>query len=238
MQQTKFETLQDLENFYDAMMPAQEKSHASFAWFSGLPHPLFNAVMHLKTPNNVADKVESLMAKLPCSTPLSFWIHDQNESIGLIDILKKQGFQLLITCPLMTWPVKSLSVLKAEIVLANPETFYPLLAANFHLDESVTEGFAKLLKNVEAENYLIYHKGQPVSTGTLILHNKIGGIFNISTLPEYQKQGFGRAMMHFLMNRAALLHLEQLVLLSSPVAKKLYSDLAFIKCFDIKIYAR
>src|SRR5476649_639283 len=37
-------TLKHLENCYDAMHPAAEKSEQSFAWFSDIPHPLFNEI--------------------------------------------------------------------------------------------------------------------------------------------------------------------------------------------------
>lgn len=235
---TKFEILQEFEKFYDAMMPAQEKSNESFAWFSGLPHPLFNAVMHLTINKNLDNKVDSLISVAPKDIPLSFWVHNQNQSMELIEVLKEKGFQSIIICPLMTWDVKPLSIPQHEIEVANLEIFHHLLATNFHLDDAMKEGFAQLLENAAAENYLIYHEGQPVGTGTLTSNGKIGGIFNISILPKYQKRGYGRAMMQFLMNRASMLGLEKLILLSSPVAEKLYADLEFTKCFDIEIYAR
>lgn len=236
---TKFEALLELENFYDILMPAQEKGQESFAWFSGIPHPLFNAVMHLKTDKNLSDKADALISQAPRDIPLSFWAHDQNGSNELIRILKEKGFQPIGTCPLMIGSVKPVAASDYQIEVANLEIFHHLLAKNFHFDEPVKKGFAKLLKNVmEAENYLIYHQGQPVGTGTLIPKGKTGGIFNISTLPEYQKKGCGRAMMQFLMNRAFMLGLDKLVLLSSPEAERLYSGLEFTKCFDIEIYVR
>lgn len=235
---TKLNTLQEFENFYETMMPAKEKSKESFAWFSGIPHPLFNTVMHLTIKHNLGDKVEALISEAPKGIPLSFWVHSQNESSGLVEVLKEKGFQSIATCPLMTWNVKPMNLPKCTIEIADLEIFHHILATTFQFDEAVKEGFAKLLENAEAENYLIYHEGQPVGTGTLIPNGKTGGIFNIATLPKYQKKGFGQSMMQFLMVRASTLGLEKLILLSSPLAEKLYSDLAFTKCFDIEIYAR
>lgn len=188
---TKFKTLQEFESFYDAMMPAQEKSKESFAWFSGIPDPLFNAVMHLTINHNLVDKVETLISIAPNDAPLSFWIHNQKNKSDLVEILKTKGFQSIIICPLMTWKVKPLNLPKYQIEVANLEIFHNLLSTTFHLDEGVKTGFARLLENVEAENYLIYHDGQPIGTGTLIPNGDIGGIFNITTLSEHQKKGFG-----------------------------------------------
>ena len=138
----------------------------------------------------------------------------------------------------MTWVVKPMALPNYQIETANLDIFHNLLSAIFLYDEEVKEGFAKLLENVDAENYLINLDGKPVGTGTLISNGKIGGIFNIATLPEYQKRGCGRSMMQFLMNRASVIGLKKLVLLSSPIAEKLYSNLEFTKCFNIEIYAR
>lgn len=235
---TKFTILQEFENFYEAMMPAQKNSKQSFAWFSGIPHPLFNAVMHLRVNHDLENVVEALISEAPRNTPLSFWIHNQNKSSGLVEVLKGKGFQSILTCPLMTWNVEPTCLPKNEIKIGNLEIFHNLLATIFHLDEVVKKGFAKLLENVEAENYLIYHDRQPAGIGTLVSNGKIGGIFNIGTLPEFQRKGCGRAMMQFLMKRASILGIEKLILLSSPLAEKLYLELGFTKCFDVEIYAR
>lgn len=231
---SQFNALQELENFYDAMMPAQEKSKESFVWFSGIPHPLFNAVMHVTN----RDKMETLISEAPKEFPLAVWVHPQNEMPALAELLKERSFQFLITCGLMSWDVKSTQVSEFEIRNADLEIFYTVLAETFLFDDRIKKEYANLMGNVEAENYLVYQQGQPVGTGTLVVNGSVGGIFNVATLPQYQKKGCGRAMMQFLMHRAELLRLKQVVLLSSPVAEKLYEDLGFIKHFPVEIYAR
>lgn len=235
---TAFKTLQAFENCYETMMPAQERSNEAFAWFTRVPHSLFNIVMHLKEEDNLNNKIEALISQTPKNIPLSFWLHTLNGSNNLKEILKKKGFQLNTTCPLMTWAVKPVALSNGHIEAANFEIFSDILATTFHLDEVVTEGYAKLLEKDGIENYLIFIDAQPVGIGTLISKGKIGGIFNIGTLPEYQKRGCGRAMMNFLMNRASMLGLDELILLSTPEAEKLYSGLGFIKSLDIEIYVK
>lgn len=234
---TDFKALQILERCYEIMKPAQANGPDSFVWFSGIPHPLFNAVMHVRSREC---NINNLIAQAPEGIPIAFWIHNQNTYPDLKIALQKRGFQHIMTCPLMEWsvkPVASSSHSRYTIKATNEAVFHTILADTFHLSNEVKERYAKILEGRGIENYLIYYDGQPVGTGTLILDKKTGGIFNISTLPDYQKKGCGRAMMEFLMNRAAHLSLETLVLFSSPVAEKLYTNLGFQKCFDIEIFA-
>jgi len=235
---TAFEVLQEFEHFYNALKPAQENTPKCFAWFSGIPHPLFNAVMHLKSDKNLVARVDALISQAPTGVPLSFWVHSQNASTTLTKVLSEKGFRPLIVCPLMTWSVRPIALPSSVIKPAHLEIFNHILATVYHFDEVVKEGFSTLIDNRKAEHYLIHLDDRPVGTGTIITNGETAGVFNMATLPEYQKRGCGRTMTQFLMKRAFDLGLKKLVLLSSPIAENLYSDLGFTKCFDIAIYAR
>lgn len=234
-----FETLKQLENCYDAMIPAAENSEEAFAWFSDIPHPFFNVVMHLSC-KDVEAKIETLIAKVPFGNPVSFWVHPENHADGLVEILKGKGFAPIITWPLMTWPVQPIVTSECDIRSAKTETdiFYQIISTVFHLDEATKEKYANIFNSIDSENYLLFVNTKPVAVGSLFPNGEIGGIFNIAVLKEHQKKGYGRAMMEFLMQRASELHLRELILLSSPEAEKLYHNLDFEKIFDIEIYAR
>ena len=238
-QMNELELLKQLENCYDAMLPATENNQQTFAWFSDIPHPLLNAVMYLSS-ENVPEKIDSLIAKVPPGNPISFWVHPQNRAIGLIDLLRERGFALMVTCPFMAWEVKPQKIPNVDIELVgkNMDAFNEITRSVFHFDDATIEKYSKLLERIESENYLIFLDGKPIGTGVLFMNEKVGGIFNIAILPEYQKRGCARAMMEFLMHRAFQLHLERLVLLSSPESEKLYLNLGFNTVFNIDIYAR
>lgn len=231
------ETLKQLESCYNAMQPAIEKTDEAFVWLSDIPHPLFNAVMHLSTDHAKA-KVNALLQNIPVENPISFWVHPQNTVEGLDTILKEIGFGPVLTCSVMGCPVKPINTLNYDIRPADKETFYQIIADIFQFDELIKERYADLMGRIGAENYLIYLDGKPVGTGTLFPNGETGGIFNISTLPQYERRGCGEAMMRHLMDRASTLKLKQLVLLSSQMAEKLYLKLGFVKAFDVDIYAR
>lgn len=238
-----FEILQHFEKCYESLKPAQENSAQAYVWFSGLSHFLFNAVMHISCEGNVAAKVDSLIEKAPANTPISFWVHSQNRAEGLAEILKERGFKPVIKYPVMAWKVKPVAKPQFEIVAARKKDFHGIVASVFHLDELLKQQYAALIDNSKAENFLVYADTlpitKPVGTGTILQEGKIGGIFNIATIPQYQKKGYGRSMMQFLMNRAHQLGLEYLILMSSSLeGEKLYTDLGFQKAFDVEIYAR
>ncbi len=240
VQDLDFEVLRQMEQCYETICPARENSEETFAWFSGLSHPLFNAVMHLSCrPEQIASKVDELIASAPSTVPISFWVHPKNNAPGLAETLKQKGFQPAVSCPLMSWKVTQPKVVaKADIRPANMEIFHDITATVNQFDDKFKQEFIAIMRAFKSENYLIYADDHPVGTGVLLSMGTVGGIFNLATLPEHQKKGHGRAMMLFLMNRAHELGLQRLVLLSSPAAEKLYTDLAFRKAFDVVLYVK
>jgi N-acetylglutamate synthase-like GNAT family acetyltransferase len=230
------EIIHHLENCYDAMVPAFEKSDRAFVWISHFPHPFFNSIMRLSCQGDVGVEVDRLIAQVPPEVPFSFWVHSQNRSEGLIEALLERDFVSGITCPVMIWDVERVKLPQFEVCPADMEIFHEISAVTSEFDETLKKAFEKLIQNIDCENYLVYSEDKAVGTGMLFQNGPIGGIFNISTLPEYQKKGYGKATMLFLMNRALELGLEHLLLLSSPVATKLYTDLGFKKAFDVEIF--
>ena len=104
----------EFQNFYDAIHPAQEKSKDTYAWFSSIPNAFLNVVLHLSC-DAVSEKVDALIQNNIQGNPMSFWIHPENHAEGLVDILKKRNFSLLVTCPAMTWSVQSVPLCMADI---------------------------------------------------------------------------------------------------------------------------
>lgn len=232
--------LQQLENCYDAMYPAQEKSDEVCLWLSDIPHPFFNVVMHLSC-QDAAHKIDTLLGMVSQEHPLSFWVHPENYIQGLEKVLQDRNFVPIIKCPLMAWSVQNISSTLCDIRPVhgnNIDAFMEITAQVLEISGDVKEAYAKFIGQSSIEKYLLYVDGNPIATGILVLHENVGGIFNIAVLHEYQKKGYGRAIMKFLMNRAYSLGLFQLVLLSSPSAEQFYLDLGFKKIFDIDVFAK
>jgi ribosomal protein S18 acetylase RimI-like enzyme len=229
------DSLKQFESFYEEMAPAYEQSPDAFIWISGYSHPLFNVVMRFSYTEDAGERIDDLLAKNP-RLPMSFWVQPQSRTLPTL--LNERGFQLVMSTPLMEWEVVPIPATEWDIRPADMTHFETILGSVFHFDASTLKNYMSLFKPTSAEHYLIYHYGRPIGTGTLFPYKGIGGIFNISTLEAYQKQGYGCAMMKFLMNRASQLYLKKLILQSSPMAVKLYTDLGFKKCFDVNVYAK
>ncbi len=227
--------LHHYETFYEMIKPAEERSEEVFAWFSEAPYFLFNTIMHLSC-DNVAENVDRLIAKTPEGNSISFWLHPENRAIGLAEILRERGFGPVVTCPLMYWKVVEIEKEAVDIRQADIGPFLEILCSVYQLDGKTKEETLKVLSRLRGENYLIYEGEIPVGTATLLVSGDVGGIFNDATLTDRREAS--APLMRFLMRRCRELNLRELIVLSSPEAEPLYTQLGFQKEFDIEIFAR
>lgn len=230
---TPLDLLRKFEDIYQAMFPATINENDAFIWLSGIPHPLFNAVMHCKDKHFL-----QCLKQIEVQTPLSFWDHSENDST-IIETVKEKGFNFAAHCSLVSWDVKNFKSIKKGIISpAKMDDFKDIMKAVFHMNSSILNQLIILMKNTDAENYLIYEKDKPIGTGTLIPFGKVGGVFNIAVLPEFQKKGYGTAIIEFLKQRAIELNIEKIILLTSSDGEKLYRKVGFKKALDVKIYVK
>lgn len=225
----------EFQNFYEAIHPAQAKNANVYAWFSHIPHPFLNVVIHLSC-DDVPGTVDALLQKNRMHNPMTFWIHPENHADGLVDVLKNRNFSLLVTCPAMTWNVQSVPLYEADIRSANKEILYEIVSTVYQHNEAVKKECPKLLDELDCENYIFYINDKPMSTASLFVHGSVGEIFNDATLPEWGVAS--KEMMQFLMHRAYELNLERLIVLSYPEAEELYNQLGFETLFNVEVYSR
>ena len=226
------------ESWLSSMREPQEQSREAFAWFSSIPHPRFNCVLHFSYVEEIEEHLDSLIDKAPSDAPIAFWLDPKSSSLQLIEALKNRSFVSVGCYPAMSWDVKPTDSSQLEVRVADMEVFHEILVTCLHYNEEVKRGSLDLLRERGGEHYLIYLEGKPVVTGTLFIEGELGAVFHLATLPEYQKRGVGRAMMQFLMQKASDRGLKKLVLHSSHVAEKLYLNLGFQKIDDVEIYIR
>jgi GNAT superfamily N-acetyltransferase len=229
--------LQEFESIYALFTPPQEKTPECCLWLTGLHNPFCNIVQHCSYSSGLTERVDALMAQDPTGT-LSFWV-DRTKDAPLIAILEAKHFQNIGTFPLMDW--KCVNIGQPHGYEIRPVDFAEcksIIAELFCLEGETLKGYANLMRSPNATHYLLYCEGKPVCTGTLLISGNVGGVFNIATLPAYQKRGFGRAMSQFLMHRAWEKQLHRLILISSPGAHKLYASLGFKVDANMEVYSR
>jgi len=221
-------------NFYLSMAPAQVHTSEAFAWFTGLPSSFFNTVLHFSYKRDIKENIDALIAKASPDNSISFFVHPFNTD--LVPILKEKGFRYIGQFQSMSWNVQPISPSQLNIQLAHVKEFLSNLAISYNLHNDIVEQFTPLLERSTAENYLVYLAGKSVGTGSLFVNGKHGLVLHIGTLPDYQRQGVGHAMMHSLMHRAFSLGLEKLVLYCPSHVERFYTSLGFTREFEIEIY--
>ena len=227
------ETLRLLENCYEAFHPADEKSDDAFVWFSKIPHPFFNAVMHLNPASDFQTKIDEIIQK--GKQPYSIWVLSDPKYAKIATYLKSQQFAPVLTCSLMRWTVERVPHPEGDIRPADPAPFHDILATVYQFDEAVKKGFSELLEKGRCENLLLYVDGKPISTGTLIPCGYYGAVFNEAILPGFENHS--KTVIQSIMQRAYELRLQQLVVLSAPEYEPIYKNLGFEKTGGIILYS-
>jgi ribosomal protein S18 acetylase RimI-like enzyme len=95
--------------------------------------------------------------------------------------------------------------------------------------ESVWERFAA---------YVGYADGEPVSTAATVIGCDAIGVYNVATLPDRQRLGYGEAVMRYALAEARREHgMERSVLQSTPAGYKLYERMGYRTVAKLAVYA-
>jgi ribosomal protein S18 acetylase RimI-like enzyme len=135
-------------------------------------------------------------------------------------------------------PLPRLEVLRVRSA-ATRDAFCAIGAVCFHVpiswfrevfdSEAVWDRFA---------GYVGYWDGEPVSTAAAILGGGAIGIYNVATLPGWQRRGFGEAVMRHALEEARRQHgIEHSVLQSTPAGYRLYERMGYRPVASIAVYS-
>jgi len=161
-------------------------------------------------------------------------------------VFERQGLRHSVDLPGMVAehvapPVKPLPRLEVRRVgdAATREAFCAIGSVCFHVPPawfhevfdggSVWERFA---------GYVGYVDGEPVSTTAAVVGGGTVGIYNVATLPERQRRGYGEAVMrHALADARALHGIERSILQSTPAGYRLYERMGYRTVTQVAVYA-
>jgi ribosomal protein S18 acetylase RimI-like enzyme len=86
--------------------------------------------------------------------------------------------------------------------------------------------------------YVGYLDGEPVSTAAIVMGGNAAGVYNVATLPGYQRRGYGEAVMRHALGEARREHgIEQTVLQSTPAGYRLYQRMGFRTVTKVAVYS-
>ncbi|MDQ0197899.1 GNAT family N-acetyltransferase [Neobacillus ginsengisoli] len=213
---------------------------------SSLPHPLVNNIIKSNIEQGALEFVKTTIQDykehhIPFLWRL--WDHDTPQDIGNI-LIDNSALQIhntvLMAIDLASFQPLSelLPDLKIQAV-RNHEgaaAFTVCSSAAFGIPDflrnAVTETMAKQDQNIE--NYVGYLGGTAVTTATSFYSDGIAGIYNVSTLPEFQGKGMGMEIMTALLLKAKLDGYKMAILHATPAGIRLYEKLGFHKYGEMR----
>ena len=86
--------------------------------------------------------------------------------------------------------------------------------------------------------YVGYVDGQPVSTTAIVMSGEVLGVYNVATLPEHRRQGYGEAVMRSAVSDARRdCGVERVILQSTTAGYRLYERMGFRTVTRVGVYA-
>jgi ribosomal protein S18 acetylase RimI-like enzyme len=83
-----------------------------------------------------------------------------------------------------------------------------------------------------------YVDGEPVSTAAAVMGGEAVGIYNVATMPEHRRHGYGETVMrHAVVEAQRRYGIEQAVLQSTPAGQRLYERMGFRTVTNVAVYA-
>jgi ribosomal protein S18 acetylase RimI-like enzyme len=88
------------------------------------------------------------------------------------------------------------------------------------------------------EAWVGYVDEEPVSTAAVVVGGGALGVYNVATVPVYQKRGYAEAVMRHALSDAGRRHgIERTILQSTPAGMRLYQRMGFRTVTTISVYS-
>jgi GNAT superfamily N-acetyltransferase len=161
-------------------------------------------------------------------------------------ILERHGLRHSVDLPGMVAgrilpPVKPLPNLEIRRVgdAATRDAFCAIGSVCFHVP---LPWFREVFDNDSVWDRFIgwvgYADGEPVSTTATVIGGGAVGVYNVATMPEHQRRGYGESVMRHAVSEARRHSgIEQTILQSTPAGHRLYERMGFRTVTSVAVYA-
>jgi ribosomal protein S18 acetylase RimI-like enzyme len=86
--------------------------------------------------------------------------------------------------------------------------------------------------------YVAYQDDAPVSTAAIVMGGGAVGVYNVATIPDQQRRGYGEAVMRYAVAEAQKEHgIERSTLQSTPAGLHLYQRMGYRTITRVSVYA-
>lgn len=162
------------------------------------------------------------------------------------DIFKKHGLRLAIVLPGMlaeklTGPVRPLPRLDVRSV-DDRKTWTHFCQIGALCFNVPLAWFQEVFDHARVwehgfKGYVGYSMGEPVSTAATVFAAGATGVYNVATLPDYQKRGCGEAVMRYALDRAREQYgTERSILQSTAQGFQLYQRMGYSVVTNVAVY--
>ena len=133
-----------------------------------------------------------------------------------------------------TTPIQKLKIIQLE-TKAQLKEFNQILVQSFGNPKAFDIIFNKIPVSAYTNKapyrfYTGYINNKAVTTGTLVFHAGVVGIYFIVTLTEERRKGYATEMMHYLLAIAKKEKQKTAILQASEDGKKIYQKMGFQEC--------
>jgi ribosomal protein S18 acetylase RimI-like enzyme len=161
-------------------------------------------------------------------------------------IFERQGLRHSVDLPGMVAeriapPVKPLPTLKVRRVndTATREAFCAIGSVCFHVPITwFREVFDNRMVWDRFAAYVGYRNEDPVSTAAIVMGGGAIGVYNVATMPDQQRRGYGETVMRYALAEAQREHgMERSILQSTPAGYRLYQRMGYRQITRVSVFA-
>jgi GNAT superfamily N-acetyltransferase len=218
-------------------------------WLSRSRVPLFNGAAILSGAQISQETLDALFHYFQSRVPHTKYsvITLDNLTPGALRQMLHFGYKEYEELPVMWLDMESIrpeerpapAALSIKRV-SDPETlvhFRDVLQRTFFMPRDEVELIMsdRALKAENVRHYLGLLQGTPVATATLVLDGDVAGVWNVGTMPEWERQGIGGAMMRHILLDAEELGYKASMLLASPQGVPLYERLGYFTLDTMRV---
>ena len=220
--------------------------------WTGVPAPLFNAVLRLDADEGTVDEaIDEAFAWFGArGGPWSWYVGPASSPPGLLAALERRGFARATDPPGMAAGLEGVAELTpgadVEVVRvedrASLKAWFDVFAPSFDLSRPAGRAFHDLLLTAgfaddAPMHHLVAFEGRrPVATASVVPAAGVGGIYNVATRADRRGRGIGRAITLAAMRAVAELGLDTAILWSTPAGMPVYRRLGFVEHCRVPTY--
>lgn len=207
-----------------------------------MPDDTFNYIVSAKFEEKCAkERIQAVLDHYrKKGLPFSWWVGEGDTPYNLTDYLQDAGlekkeenfgmYKELVKMPRKKTPLRIKRV-EEQTRLSDFASIFVNLGRYAKIDAEYYQLIPPILYQEKSplQMYVGYEGNQAVTTGVVVMHANVAGIYYVMTLPSHRKRGYATAMMEHVLECAQNKGFYLATLQASEKGKNLYESMGFQK---------